>query len=315
MLEQLTEPAREALARADDAARALEHSRVGAEHLLLGLLGDERNLACRTLDVLGVSREVLRVQVEELSGWGWSVPPPQLPLTREADQVLDLSLEEAILLGNAGVGTGHLLLGLLRQRDCAAARALVELGADLAAARDQVRDQLALPGELVTAAAGTRVPAAPGSPRGGAAAAALAGGQAVQMLRGVLPIARAFDLPGGRRLLVLSLDLWSGGCELHYTVQPADGGRLAAGQPPGSERWRVTDEVGTAYRTEQDRRRLQVRADEPSRPASARVTPAPPGQVKALTFTLEHAGLGELARVEASLDLALPLAGPDREPG
>jgi ATP-dependent Clp protease ATP-binding subunit ClpC len=71
-----------------------------------------------------------------------SSPPHQAPpvrgLTPAAKKAIDLSAEEAQRLHHRFVGTEHILLGLMRQRDGIAARVLAELyGVDLAEFRQE----------------------------------------------------------------------------------------------------------------------------------------------------------------------------------
>ncbi len=61
-------------------------------------------------------------------------------LDSQARQVVDLAQDEARTLGHDHIGTEHLLLGLLRQDEGAAATTLLALGISLEPAREQVRD-------------------------------------------------------------------------------------------------------------------------------------------------------------------------------
>lgn len=69
-----------------------------------------------------------------------------LRFTERAHRVLRLAQEEARHLNHPAVGTEHLLLGLLRDGDSVAARALASLGVNLKAAREEVR-KIVRPGE------------------------------------------------------------------------------------------------------------------------------------------------------------------------
>src|SRR6202007_3394151 len=61
-----------------------------------------------------------------------------IPLTPRTKKVLELSLAEARQLGHDHVGTGHILLGLVREGEGVATQGLVELGAELNRVRQQV---------------------------------------------------------------------------------------------------------------------------------------------------------------------------------
>jgi len=65
------------------------------------------------------------------------------PYTPRAKKVLELSLREALQLGHNYVGTEHLLLALLREREGVGARVLNKLGAELCQGRQEVIELLA----------------------------------------------------------------------------------------------------------------------------------------------------------------------------
>ena len=78
-------------------------------------------------------------QVEGIAGRGQTGPARgPLPITPQGKKVLQLSLREAIALGHGYVGTEHILLGLIREDEGAAARVLNGLGADPNRIRQQV---------------------------------------------------------------------------------------------------------------------------------------------------------------------------------
>lgn len=135
---RFTDRARRAICLAQEEARLLRHDHVGTEHLLLGLLDEGEGVAAKALDSLGVSRESVRAQVEEIIGHGTSPPAGQVPFTPPAKKVLELSLREALALGHHYIGTEHLLLALLREGDGVAAQVLVRLGADHARVLERV---------------------------------------------------------------------------------------------------------------------------------------------------------------------------------
>ena len=139
---RFTDRARRAVVLAQHEARLLNHSYIGTEHLLLGLLREGDGVAANTLESLGVSREAVRGQVEEIIGRGLGPPPSHIPFTPRAKKVLELSLREALALGHNYIGTEHLLLGLLCEGHGVAAQVLVRLGADHDRVRDRALDML-----------------------------------------------------------------------------------------------------------------------------------------------------------------------------
>jgi ATP-dependent Clp protease ATP-binding subunit ClpA len=143
MFGRFTERARRAVHLAQEEARLLGRGDIGTEHLLLGLLYEGEGVAAKALDSLGISREGVRGQVEEIIGQGPGSPAGHIPFTPQAKKVLELSLREALALGHHYIGTEHLLLGLLREDKGVAAQALARLGAGHARVRERVLDLLA----------------------------------------------------------------------------------------------------------------------------------------------------------------------------
>ncbi|TSA52869.1 MAG: AAA family ATPase, partial [Actinobacteria bacterium] len=138
MFERFTDRARRVVVLAQEEARLLNHSYIGTEHILLGLIHEGEGVAAKALESLGISLEAVRAQVEEIIGQGGSSPSGHIPFTPRAKKVLELSLREALQLGHNYIGTEHILLGLIREGEGVAAQVLVKLGADLARVRQQV---------------------------------------------------------------------------------------------------------------------------------------------------------------------------------
>jgi hypothetical protein len=138
MLKNLTDRARRVIVLAQEEARILNHDYVGTEHLLLGLMREGEGVAARALGPLGISLGAVRRQVKEIIGHGLQAPRGHIPLTPRTKKVLELSLAEARRLGHDHVGTGHILLGLVREGEGVATQVLVKLGAELNRVHQQV---------------------------------------------------------------------------------------------------------------------------------------------------------------------------------
>jgi ATP-dependent Clp protease ATP-binding subunit ClpC len=138
MFERFTDRARRVVVEAQHEARALGHDYIGTEHLLLGLITEGEGLAAKALESLGVSAEALRERVAGIVDPGQQSRPTHIPFTPQAKQVLRLSLAEARRLGHDYIGTEHLLLALIQEREGVAGRALADAGADLERVRAEV---------------------------------------------------------------------------------------------------------------------------------------------------------------------------------
>ncbi len=143
MFERFTDQARHVVVLAQEEARMLDHNYIGTEHILLALIHEGRGMAVRALESLGITEEATRQQVEQVVGRGQQ--PPQrghIPFTPRAKKTLELSLREAIALGNTSIGTEHILLGLIREGEgksnSPATQVLNGLGVD----PDRVRQQV-----------------------------------------------------------------------------------------------------------------------------------------------------------------------------
>lgn len=145
MFERFTDQARRAVVEAQAEARSLHHDWLGTEHLLLGLLRDPDDLPAQVLARHEVDLGNARGKVQEIIGERQATPPEAIPFTPRAKTVLHISLREAQELRTDHIGTGHLLLALIHEREGVAPQVLTRLGVDL----DEVEHDLLqlLPGE------------------------------------------------------------------------------------------------------------------------------------------------------------------------
>ena len=146
MFEHFTARARQVVVLAQEDARALKHEYVGTEHILLGLLRQEKGVAARVLESLDITAERVSIQVVRIAGVGEEVTSGQIPFTPRAKQALELALREALSLGHNYIGTEHILLGLVRENEGVAARILLDFDADSEKIRNGVIRMLSGPG-------------------------------------------------------------------------------------------------------------------------------------------------------------------------
>jgi ATP-dependent Clp protease ATP-binding subunit ClpA len=181
MFERFTHSARQVVVLAQAEARRLDHTWIGTEHLLLGLLVEGHGIAARALVSLGLREESTRLAiVEALSAALPTEPDPKalktigidldavrrkveetfgpgaldrvrsrkvgrqdsrighIPFTPGAKKALELTLREALRLGDRHLDTEHILLGLLREGDGIAAQLLRRGGIGLPTAQAKI---------------------------------------------------------------------------------------------------------------------------------------------------------------------------------
>ena len=135
--EKFSERARRVLTIAQEEARNLNHSYIGTEHILLGLVREEEGVAARVLTNLGIGLGKVRSAVEFIIGRGEKPGTGETGLTPRAKKVIELAIDEARQLGHNYIGTEHLLLGLLREGEGVASSVLDSFGITLERARSE----------------------------------------------------------------------------------------------------------------------------------------------------------------------------------
>ena len=138
MFERYTEKARRVIFFARYEASQYGSPYIETEHLLLGILREDKSVARRFLRSHSV--ESIRNQIEsQITVGAKTSTSVDLPLSNESKRVLAYAAEEAERMGHKHIGTEHLFLGLLREEKCLAAEILKERDVQL----DRVRDELA----------------------------------------------------------------------------------------------------------------------------------------------------------------------------
>jgi ATP-dependent Clp protease ATP-binding subunit ClpA len=133
--ERFTERARKVMQLVSQEARRFNHEYIGTEHILLGLVREAASaqvclgVAANVLGHFGIDLRKVRLEVEKIV-----LPGPEgaltgrMPQTPRAKKVIEYAIEEARRLNHPTVGTGCLLLGLLREEEGVAAQVLLNLG-------------------------------------------------------------------------------------------------------------------------------------------------------------------------------------------
>lgn len=150
--DRFTDLSRHSIVLAQEAARTRKHNLIGTEHLLLGLLGEPKGLAYKVLTATTTSERTVREAIEEATPpAGTKVLRGHIAFGSDSKEAIEQARHASEDLGHDGVGTEHLLLGLIRAKGSPAAQIMRALGftsdelhetvkaaaADQRAARDQ----------------------------------------------------------------------------------------------------------------------------------------------------------------------------------
>ena len=142
MSQRFTPKAQYALNSALSVAGELGHSYVGSEHLLLGLLSSPDSAASKLLLSRGAKLESVRSTVIEITGKGFPEPVSPSDMTPRTKKIIESSSYLSSGGGQSYIGTEHLLLALISDRDCVASRILEGLGVPLAELRGDVENYI-----------------------------------------------------------------------------------------------------------------------------------------------------------------------------
>jgi ATP-dependent Clp protease ATP-binding subunit ClpC len=142
MFERYTEKARRVIFFARYEASQFGAPAIEPEHLLLGLMREDKTLTGRFFPRALVSIESIRKEIEGRTLLREKISTSvELPLAPETKRVLAYAHEESDRLQHRHIGTEHLLLGLLREERSMAAEILYERGLRLNAVRDEIARQ------------------------------------------------------------------------------------------------------------------------------------------------------------------------------
>ena len=132
MQDKFTRQAANALKLAKTTAQSCNHSYIGTEHILVGLLKEKEGTAGRILEEFNVEEDALRQLIEELIAPSEVLAAEKAPeYSPRALRVLERSVQEAENQKEAQAGTEHLLVAMLKETDCVATRLLYTMGVNI----------------------------------------------------------------------------------------------------------------------------------------------------------------------------------------
>ena len=138
MNNRFTEKAQKIIIHATTIASELGHTYIGTEHLLLSLLSDEASCSCVILSRNGVYYGDAEKTVKEYSGVGTKSSLSSKDMTPRYKKVLLKSQKVCEKYGGLKIGTEHLLMALLEERECVATKIIEKLDADMGGIKDEL---------------------------------------------------------------------------------------------------------------------------------------------------------------------------------
>jgi ATP-dependent Clp protease ATP-binding subunit ClpC len=139
MFEKYTEKARRVVFFARYEASQYGSPFIETEHLLLGLIREDKPLANRFLKTARESVESLRTEIEsKIEKHPKTSTSVEVPLSQECKRILAFAATEAEGLNQKNVSTEHVLLGILKEQGCFAATILAKRGILLSTVREEL---------------------------------------------------------------------------------------------------------------------------------------------------------------------------------
>lgn len=129
MYERFTDRSLTVMQLANQEAHRFNQEYIGTEHILLGLIKEGSGVAATVLQNLGVDLRKIRLEIEKLIQSGPDmITMGKLPQTPKSKRVIESSVEAARERNHNYVGTEHILIGLLREKEGVAFQVLDSLG-------------------------------------------------------------------------------------------------------------------------------------------------------------------------------------------
>nr|MBE6544735.1 ATP-dependent Clp protease ATP-binding subunit [Oscillospiraceae bacterium] len=133
-----TGKAENALNKAVKLAEEYGHTYIGTEHVLLALADDETSCASILLKKNKISKERIASAVKEYSGIGTASRLTSKDTTPKCRRLLENSYKIAKKYSSDKIGTEHLLLAILDEKECVASKILTKIEADQVGLKDSI---------------------------------------------------------------------------------------------------------------------------------------------------------------------------------
>src|SRR5271170_4033785 len=138
MSERFNDRAQKVMAYANVECHRLGNEQLGTAHLLLGLVREGKSTGAAILEALNVDLAAVALEMERTTPKGAPGQTSKRPQASDTKTVLDAAEKEADGLGDASIGTEHLLLALMIVPDCVACQKLKEMGVTAEAVKREI---------------------------------------------------------------------------------------------------------------------------------------------------------------------------------
>ena len=148
MFKRFTERARRVIILAREEAELYRHEYLGTEHILQGVMKDGGGIAVAIIQKTGTDLSQLKKELEKnLPRSSSSLIIGDIPFTSRAKKILEFAVEEARSLNHNYIGTEHLLLGLLKEKEGVACRILNGFGVYFDDVKERIIEMFKEPAE------------------------------------------------------------------------------------------------------------------------------------------------------------------------
>ncbi|MBQ8371947.1 MAG: ATP-dependent Clp protease ATP-binding subunit [Clostridia bacterium] len=135
---KFTQTAERALNATASLAMSFGHTYIGTEHILMALVSDDFSSAAIVLKKHSITAIAVKKAIEDYSGTGERTALTARDMTPKARKIIEGAYAAALKYGTGIIGTEHLLLSLLDERDSVAIKLLRHLGADTASLKEEL---------------------------------------------------------------------------------------------------------------------------------------------------------------------------------
>ena len=142
---KFTQKAKEVIEAAKDISVDFGHGYVGTEHMLMALFVIKESMASKVLEEQGITEEDIEEKIEDYVGTSDIADAIPQDFTPRTKRMLEQSKQEAMALGTDYIGTEHLLIALLRDKDSLAVKVLTALKVNQQRIYDEIMALLGKP--------------------------------------------------------------------------------------------------------------------------------------------------------------------------